>query len=1075
VSWYGPSRAARPLTLLTLALAAVALPWRAAHAECVQAGTTVTCSGADADGFDAGAAQGLGVDVQAGASVDNPAGDALRLNDGNSVDVRTGAALSATGGDGIEVGATSDVRIESGATVSAAGAGAAGIRAGDDGSVTQAGDISLSGTDSVGIVAGSGATITHSGTITATETVPGDGSVDRAAGIRVGSVGNSVTTVAGSTIALDGDDSIGIDAGDTNDLVLHGGTITLGGDRAIGVRVGDDSVPASPHVGHTGTIAISGASGTGIEMGTGNQLELNQAGSIDISGDDGVGIRASAQNRIDLRGTSSISVTGANGIGIRADDANTIESHGDQTISAPGANGIGVLLGADGGSGNSFTNRFIVEGRAAGVSFAPSGIGADNTLTNRRDGVIRTRDGTGAFTPGSGMAILGSAGVDVVENNGAIWGTTDLAGGDDRFQLGTGGVLLGADGTGAGLVEGGAGSDTFIGVSTATGQGTLPFDRLSGFEAGDIQSGVWDVTTSGGFSAGLSIGDGSVRLLQDVVLSADVNVAASAIGAGGLRFDEPSTLNGNLTVDTGFASVLAPATIAGNVDVNAGGEFVVLDAATIGGNLVQAAESSLYIELDPTTADGHVAVAGTMTIESANPASDSDPATELTVVEVTPLPAGTLELVSATGVITGTFDRVTLPTGSGVLAFSLIEGLDAISLVVTRSSFTTGATTANQRAVAAALDGALPGASGDLAALLVEIDAASAAGTLATALDALHPEAYDAHTSRALALGDAVADAVLRDRPRCDRHYPFRVGHRRLEQPRPCNDRGRGGWVQALGALSRRSGEPGHIDYDATGWGALLGLDQSVGTWLLSAFAGSGGDRIDVDRVGRGTLYTLEAGVAARRAFGGTRIGALAGYGLGFHDQRRHIATGGTRVAEGDYTSHRLTLRGELEQVFEPRPGLEVAPRARTTFSYLRAAAFSESGAGAANLRVDALSHPLLSTALGGRIAYEGLWYRWINQYLTWAEGVWSAELSADWVRTWTGARRDLGARLSGAAPGSGAFRIGASDARQVAQVGAQLRFQPLHTRTVVGLGYGLQIGDGTTVHRGTAEVRLPF
>jgi len=55
-----------------------------ALADCLQSGTTVTCSGASATGFDAGVQGGLAVTVQPGATVSNPGSNVITLNNNNA-------------------------------------------------------------------------------------------------------------------------------------------------------------------------------------------------------------------------------------------------------------------------------------------------------------------------------------------------------------------------------------------------------------------------------------------------------------------------------------------------------------------------------------------------------------------------------------------------------------------------------------------------------------------------------------------------------------------------------------------------------------------------------------------------------------------------------------------------------------------------------------------------------------------------------------------------------------------------------------------------------------------------------
>lgn len=486
-------RRARPelaASLLAFGLLAGALGPRAASADCTRVGDDVTCSGVDADGFDAGADDGLTVVVEDLATVGNPAGDAIRLNDG------------------------SDVTVESGGAVSASAAGAAAIRAG-------AGD----GTVAVTIEAGASAT--SSGLAGAAISV-GDGY----------EIGGEAGVINGGALSSTGDDSTVLSIGDgSHALNSETGVITIGGadsagmvggigselenrnriestrDGAVGMRIGADGI-----LRNRGTIELIGDDVVGIDA-IGTILFTTNDDRIDLTGDRATGIRFDDDTRgpgVTAGNRAEITIRGADAIGILAGDRSDLFNNGVLTIDNPGQpSGTGVQLGAE----SQFDNFATIRVDATdGVGLRL--VGADNLVVNDTSGIIEAT-----------TAILSTAGGQRIDNLGTIVGDIRLSGGDQLFQnFGslTGDIVFGAgDDTLTliravdGSVDLGAGDDTLqldgtsdrltgpvSGGSQTTadlvllrgGRGAaFDLDTVSDFEALEIELGSWRLGNTGSF------------------------------------------------------------------------------------------------------------------------------------------------------------------------------------------------------------------------------------------------------------------------------------------------------------------------------------------------------------------------------------------------------------------------------------------------------------------------------------------------------------------------------------------------------------------------------------------------
>ena len=140
----------------------------------------------------------------------------------------------------------------------------------------------------------------------------------------------------------------------------------------------------------------------------------------------------------------------------------------------------------------------------------------------------------------------------------------------------------------------------------------------------------------------------------------------------------------------------------------------------------------------------------------------------------------------------------------------------------------------------------------------------------------------------------------------------------------------------------------------------------------------------------------------------------------------------------------------------------------------VRETPFKESRAGGARLAVAERRASQLRSAFGGRIAYEGLQYYWLNKWLTWIDGTWRAELEGRWVRVWSGDERVVQSGFREAPEGIAPFRVQGKDIRKAAILGTRVQFQPLNSPVVIGLGYDFQFGDDTFAHRGSLRLQLP-
>ena len=83
--------------------------------------------------------------------------------------------------------------------------------------------------------------------------------------------------------------------------------------------------------------------------------------------------------------------------------------------------------------------------------------------------------------------------------------------------------------------------------------------------------------------------------------------------------------------------------------------------------------------------------------------------------------------------------------------------------------------------------------------------------------------------------------------------------------------------------------------------------------------------------------------------------------------------------------------------------------------------------------------------------------------------------VTARWRGNWIDTERDLDARLVGAPAGVSDFTVGGQDAEQGVQVGAGVAFRPLRVPMSIRFDYDGFYGDGSTIHRIGASIRIPL
>ncbi|WP_249157834.1 autotransporter domain-containing protein [Bradyrhizobium sp. KB893862 SZCCT0404] len=544
-------------------------------------GQTVTCSGTDTDGFQAGVGvDSLNVNVLSGAIVNDNGAVSIGVNDSSTV-TNNGTLSAGSGLTGIGAGNFNTVTNNGIITVIDSGLG---IQVIDHNTVANAGTITT-GDNGAAIWVNDNNTVTNSGALSV-----GAGG----AGV-FSNQNNTITNTATGTI-IGGDDARGIFAvgGAT---VINAGTITVG--DSTGFSGGILAVGNNNTVTNTATGRITvGQNAAGIFM-AGDAQTASNFGTI-TAGDLGVGIAVQGDDaKVTNGGTITAGDSGSAGISVQGDRA-VISQSGTINVGVGGAgiayNGSSATITNSGRiTGGDFAEGILAFGdsnvvtNSGTITVGTAGVGIDVSNFSTTNQVVNT----GTITVGAGGIGITVSGGGSVFNSGTINAATGLAAiefcscGPNTLTLGPGSVINGAVlGAGTDTFQlGGVGKDTFnldlIGTA-------LQYDGFSTFNK--VDSSTWTVTGTGNQDWNVLGGtlllagtiNGTVTIASGGTFGGVGTVGTTTVNGGTLAPGNPTgtlTVSGDLTF-TSASSYMVQVSGASN------GLAVVTGTATLGGATV---------------------------------------------------------------------------------------------------------------------------------------------------------------------------------------------------------------------------------------------------------------------------------------------------------------------------------------------------------------------------------------------------------------------------------------------------------------------------------------------------------
>ena len=1059
--------------------------------------TAVSCTGDDADGFVAG---GDDFDVTVEdedpeATVDGGAATVSIQLDNDSTLTNDGQVTLATD-DGRAVLMGADATLVNNDTISASGTDSRAIEVGDNADITNQGGTITGGADGA---SATGYAIWFRGS-------------DAAANNVLNNAGSGVISTSGS-VAIEGSDG--------SETLTLSGTSTVTGDINLGA--GNDAVSVSDDASVTGTIVLgagddvfnldnaAGATAfTGSLQGDAGDDDVNIAtdsrfaGSIDLGAgnddvfvEDGASLAANlmlgeGNDRVILRSVDDPAsdqaaiLTGnvdLGNSGTETGEENLLRLQTDTRLEGDVIGGAQVdnieMISQTAITGSITLNAgddILAVGQDSTIGgMVELGAGADELLVG--EGVTFTSavdlgDGDNEVTTSNdvqfagGITALSGSDSVVLSSGVVVTGTVDLGAGDDRLELGTTAsvtvdVLLGA------------GSDTVAFDAEASVDGTIDLG------AGDD---VFQLKPTAVFPTNLTVGTGVDTLQLDALPSgfaetgvADLTALQAAPTDGG--FDS-LVIGPDPDTNPPFnwlVSTTAPTPFSAGVELRSGA-LVYDGAVELVGDFSQKIGTVMVFDIGNNVDDSMLSLDGVLTIDPTDDGgTPEDPEDDVSATaEVTingSLIEGDYTLIETTGGIVGDFEEVTVPA---LAAFSFepeIVGTDYRLTVIRESTYDEFARDASERNVGKYLDAArLAAGSGSFAQITAELDTLGEA-ELATALSQLNPESYDAQTSSVLAWGRA-QQRVLQQRPmHCERyaHAP----RPEIVSASPCGARGIMPWAKVVGTLANHSGAAAS-GYDVLGGGVLVGVDGRVSERLWwSADAGFGHVEVEHDNDAKGDFDSIDLGVAAGWVRGGLNARGSLTYSHGFHDVERKIDFLSDR-ARGEFDSDRVTIATRAGYRMRLGP-LVVEPNATFDYTHVKEESVEEQDAGDVSLDLDGRKTEVFAATGGLTLRANILKYRYVGNWLEWADGLWTPTLNLHWRQAFGDVDRDIEARMQGAPGEAGGFDAEAKDSDGGLEVGGGIVFQPLGTGATVEIGYDGYFGDDVTTHSVNASLRVPF
>ena len=632
-------------------------------------------------------------------------------------------------------------------------------------------------------------------------------------------------------------------------------------------------------------------------------------------------------------GTGSLTFTGSNTLGSGAiiggtSSLGTVNINDGAVVNASSAGAIkatSIVLGSTNGTGTLTLGTSTVTGTIESLS-GKAGTGTVNlTAANTLGGDIGTATrGVATVAITNGSAITANA-HNIVATN---------------ITLDSGSSLSLTSGVVTGAIDG-AGNN----------QGTVNFDATQ--------------TTAGAVGgahnlAAVNINAGTVSLGETTGDTIKANVTTVNTG-GTLNFGNTShTIDGDLTG-------------AGTGTINLGTKAQTLAAGDHGtgtGALTTAAGGeTIGVTVNSGTANdnGNITTAGNVTIDTNTKIAVNVASTAGYVASGT-----TYKWLTTTGT-NGSNALVDANVSSNDMFLTFSESKDSTTrtLTATRANtYNSMASSENNANVGTVLE-SLGAANTSDPQLQAALSAAESSGSSTALNNTLKQYTIQPNGTSVQAISDSTQS--------------LNVVSTRLEQLRADNDTsiegmaagGRtadtGLWFQGFGTAATQSLRDGVDGYDATTVGGAAGIDTAIDNQDRIGISGSYA-RSNVDSNGSADQTTdinsYQGNVYGSRNVGNWYADGMLGFAYQQYSTDRHI-TASSAIAGGDFNGETYTARTNTGYRIRAGNGFDITPNAGLTYFFNHVSAYTETGAGGADLNVKGTNTQALYSRVGTDFGYD--------------------------------------------------------------------------------------------------------
>lgn len=273
-------------------------------------------------------------------------------------------------------------------------------------------------------------------------------------------------------------------------------------------------------------------------------------------------------------------------------------------------------------------------------------------------------------------------------------------------------------------------------------------------------------------------------------------------------------------------------------------------------------------------------------------------------------------------------------------------------------------------------------------------------------------------------------------------------------------------WASGFGSYLHQDEMSSSNGYNATVWGTAVGGDIPVWEHLRAGLSGGyaqdyvrtkdSSARTDIDSY-QGTLYASYS----RDAY---YIDTAFSFAYNSYDTNRQVAAGAlNRRATGDYNGQQYS--GYIAGGYKfTGKRFEFTPIGSFLYSHLRLNSYTEDGAGALSLKVNAQDYNVAQTGLGMKVGYP-FYNKALSSKIT-------PELKFKWLYDWVGDAQQATSAFTG---GGASFSTQSfTPAQSSYDFGAKITLET-NGNITISLDYDLEIKEDFYAHYGYANIRSRF